>query len=333
MQPSEHQKSIDSYNDLSHIFSQHESFCKSIIDGYLLLDNNSKPIKCNAFFSQIINIKTKLILKSEKLSDILVFIHKGNEFSFKDLLNSKENKFEEIVGICKDGPEKGTRFNLIMGIHRFFDSGGKTLGALLIIRNITAEIGLKSKYKNRAKESVTDALTQLYNRNYLEEFLQKQINLYKEKIKANAVDDSFCIAVIDIDFFKKINDVYGHQAGDYALKILATLMTKTFRKDDVVCRFGGEEFIVVFSKTKVQGARVALEKLRKICEETALIFEVHNFKMTVSSGVTEYLPGESIDETIARADAALYSSKEHGRNRVTVYQPQHSDLEESSQAV
>ncbi|MBP9706753.1 MAG: GGDEF domain-containing protein [Oligoflexales bacterium] len=333
MQPSNHQKNSNSYDDLVQTFSQHESFCKSIIDGYLLLDNNSKPLKCNALFSQILNIKTKLILKSDKLSDILVFIHKGIELSFKDLLDSKENKFEEIVGICKDGPEKGTRFNLILGIHRFLDSDDCPIGALLIIRNITAEIGLKSKYKNRAKESITDALTQLYNRNYLEEFLQKQVNLYKEKIKANSVDESFCIAVIDIDFFKKINDVYGHQAGDYALKILATLMTKTFRKDDVICRFGGEEFIIVFSKTTVQGAKVALEKLRKLCEETALTFETHNFKMTVSSGVSEYLPGESIDETIARADAALYSSKEHGRNRVTVYQPQHSDLDESSQAV
>jgi diguanylate cyclase (GGDEF)-like protein len=134
--------------------------------------------------------------------------------------------------------------------------------------------------------------------------------------------DRFAISLImcDIDFFKKINDQYGHQAGDYVLKQVSRLMKQTFRKTDVCCRYGGEEFLVILPAAHSENAAIAANKLRLTIQNEVMIFEDRHIPVTMSCGVATIQIGkEAYTETMARADAALYESKHKGRNLVSIH--------------
>ena len=117
------------------------------------------------------------------------------------------------------------------------------------------------------------------------------------------------------DHFKNINDTYGHLVGDEVLVNLAKLVQSMIRNTDSLVRWGGEEFVILSDDTSIQNAAFLAEKLRKAIEASTLITQQ---RVTCSFGVTEMVPGEDPKSLIARADKALYSSKESGRNRVTV---------------
>ncbi len=165
-------------------------------------------------------------------------------------------------------------------------------------------------YIRLAEESaVKDYLTGLYNRRFLYETGTK---LYEN---ARRKQLSLVVAMLDIDYFKKINDRYGHEAGDTALKTLGGIFLKTFRSSDVLTRYGGEEFCVLLTNTDVTSAVEVMKKVCKIVEDT--VIHVHNisFRMTLSVGVNGDI-SSSFEEMIALADQKLYRSKHEGRNRV-----------------
>jgi diguanylate cyclase (GGDEF)-like protein len=124
----------------------------------------------------------------------------------------------------------------------------------------------------------------------------------------------------DIDHFKKINDKYGHPAGDYVIKTVAQTLNKSFRKTDIICRYGGEEFLIILPASDLPGAKIAAEKARTAIENTKFEFGGTIIPVTMSLGVAQLQVGiESSKETIARADAALYHSKQNGRNQVSTH--------------
>lgn len=155
-----------------------------------------------------------------------------------------------------------------------------------------------------------DFLTGLYNRRYFFEHMQP----YFEK----AIKDSepFAIAMIDIDHFKKINDTYGHETGDRAINTLADILRAGTNQNDIVARFGGEEFCVVIRNTSQQEALNILEKLRKKVQSSIISSERgEEFCFTISIGVAlEH--EDTLEETINQADSLLYSAKQNGRNKV-----------------
>ncbi|AFG36224.1 GGDEF domain-containing protein [Spirochaeta africana] len=130
--------------------------------------------------------------------------------------------------------------------------------------------------------------------------------------------------VMDIDFFKKVNDTYGHLAGDMVLRKLGHVLQEKglFRENDLVGRYGGEEFIVVLPETSAQHARIPAERLRKKIKETVFVDDHgHSFSITLSIGIAEAVVGEeSTESLIHRADVALYHAKEHGRDRVCIHE-------------
>lgn len=165
-------------------------------------------------------------------------------------------------------------------------------------------------YIKLAEESaVLDFLTGLYNRKYLYETGSK---LY-ENAKRQTL--SIVVAMIDIDYFKKINDRYGHEAGDIALKMLGELLKEEFRDSDVVTRYGGEEFCVILTNTELKFAIGVMEGICKKVE--AMVIQVHDisFGMTLSVGLNANMGG-SFDQMISFADEKLYTAKSDGRNRV-----------------
>ena len=168
-------------------------------------------------------------------------------------------------------------------------------------------------YSHTRRLSLVDPLTGLYNRRHLDG------NLEREFMRAKRYDSDLSLAVIDIDFFKKINDTYGHICGDHVLKEAAYLILESFRKTDIVFRYGGEEFVVLLTETPLESAQIALERLRKSIENYPFKFRNENLKITVSigaAGVSEDINSGS--ELLDLADKSLYTAKESGRNRLVI---------------
>ena len=168
-------------------------------------------------------------------------------------------------------------------------------------------------YSQTRYMSVTDPLTGLYNRRHFED------NLEREFLRAVRYDNNLSFAIIDVDFFKKVNDTYGHSCGDYVLKEVAYLILQTFRKTDMVFRYGGEEFAVIITETPIEKAVIPLERLRKSISEYPFSYNGTKIKVTVSIGVSEVnKQTESVHQLFENADKALYKAKENGRNKISL---------------
>jgi diguanylate cyclase (GGDEF)-like protein len=129
------------------------------------------------------------------------------------------------------------------------------------------------------------------------------------------------LALLDIDYFKELNDTCGHDGGDAALKAFADLLVKSTRSSDIVCRYGGEEFLIAMPATGLHIAQQRLEQIRQAFGDMRINYGVAQIHTTVSIGVAAFpVHGKSVQEIIQAADQALYAAKGGGRNRVIVYQ-------------
>lgn len=169
---------------------------------------------------------------------------------------------------------------------------------------------LRRRAEAASEMSMTDALTGLLNRYGLQRALQRELS------EARRYTRPLSCLLLDIDFFKSINDTQGHAAGDAALMQAARVLTESVRGSDVVCRYGGEEFLVLAPETDARGARALAEKIRLAVSARLFGDGERAFALTLSAGVAELLPGESGNDMIARADLALYQAKQRGRDRV-----------------
>jgi two-component system, cell cycle response regulator len=173
---------------------------------------------------------------------------------------------------------------------------------------------IESKYHEEIYRLTTiDGLTQAFNKRYFLEALGRELN------RAQRYDRQIALAMFDIDHFKKINDKYGHLAGDFVLRELAGVVHQNIRRDDIFARYGGEEFALVLPEIDKLGAEQVCEKLRARVEGQPFVFNTHKIPVTVSLGIRALVTGEAaIDATqfIADADAKLYEAKQGGRNRV-----------------
>ena len=165
-------------------------------------------------------------------------------------------------------------------------------------------------YTQTKQMSVTDPLTKLFNRRHFDAEFERE---YK---RTKRYQNDLSIAIIDIDYFKKINDTYGHSCGDYVLKEIAYLMNSNFRQTDTLFRYGGEEFVVVLTETPEETAHIPMERLRKLVENHVFKFHNQELKVTISVGINSKTDYESAFEMFDDADKALYEAKNSGRNKI-----------------
>ena len=154
-----------------------------------------------------------------------------------------------------------------------------------------------------------DTLTGLPNRLALDE------RLSLETARAKRDGTPLCLAIWDVDHFKRINDTYGHQAGDKALHVVGKTLAQLIRDVDMVARFGGEEFVMLLPSTGAEKAMDVVERIRSRLAGTAFRFKAEPLQITLSCGLTQFQPGEPPEDALARADEALYQAKDEGRNR------------------
>ncbi|MBI4705715.1 MAG: diguanylate cyclase [Deltaproteobacteria bacterium] len=159
--------------------------------------------------------------------------------------------------------------------------------------------------------TIIDGLTQIYNKRYLYEALEREL------VRGRRHGRDLAVLMLDLDHFKRINDLHGHLAGDFVLKELARIVQSRIRRDEVFARYGGEEFVIVLPETDIEGAVELGERLRREVEAHEFVFQNDRIKITVSVGaalLTEDLRNAA--ELLKRSDERLYEAKNAGRNRV-----------------
>lgn len=167
---------------------------------------------------------------------------------------------------------------------------------------------LKEQIEKERQQTLRDVLTEIPNRLAYDERLNHELASYRRSKKP------FVLVVWDIDLFKKVNDTYGHAAGDQVLKLVASILNKNLRETDFIARYGGEEFVLLLPETNLKGAQLIADKLRNLIEGSEFHFRDESVAVTVSAGFSEARESEKGEDIFIRADKALYKAKENGRN-------------------
>lgn len=194
---------------------------------------------------------------------------------------------------------------------------------LVTISYLTSYIaGLRNKLREQNLRlndlACRDPLTDLPNRRSLMEQLAQET----ARIERRTTDkQQLCISILDIDYFKRVNDTWGHDVGDAVLCRVGEILIRSMRKGDFVGRFGGEEFIIILPESSLETAMLLAQRIRQTIAETRFPELPAGERITVSQGVTEYLNGEHIDATLKRADDALYEAKHAGRDQIISRSP------------
>lgn len=272
-----------------------------------IIDKNIMVMKTSAngiikdlssFFCDSFNItkdeligKDVSIFKSDDISDVV----------YRELLETIKNK-KPWNGELKYKTSKGQEKWLQSRVMPILDAHGDIYELNAVYHDITNEKLLAELY-------ITDSLTKLYNRAHFDETINM---IVKHQRKA---DSDFILVLVDIDHFKTINDTYGHQVGDEVLVTIAKTLKHSLRDNDLIARWGGEEFVIMLKNITVDEAKIIIEKVR-VNIQNSIIKE--NIKVTASFGLTKYIIGEDSKEIFKRSDDALYEAKKSGRNRVVV---------------
>lgn len=211
----------------------------------------------------------------------------------------------------------------LIGAHAVVSTA--SLLALALVAKWVSDIRLKITRQARKLEetlaqvqslATTDMLTGLLNRRQMEEVLEAEMAL------AQRQGHALCVAMIDLDHFKRINDVHGHRMGDEVLRRFAQLLQREMRQVDRCGRWGGEEFVLLMPHAALLQARLGLERIRKRLSDLPM-HDDDTLRVTLSAGVVQWQSGEGLDPWLERADQAMYEAKHSGRNRVVAAPSQH----------
>lgn len=286
-------------------FASPDDFAENILYIDTLGRNLSKTLLndvCRDFFKNMEDQKT---IKDAKFEVVKMLLGKEADYQISDFTSKIiiplvfDKKL--IGGICFY-----TRHDVDYASFRYFD---------IMISELLAIFKMKYQYTEKEFMSVLDGLTGLYNRRQFEISLEQEFN----RSKRHPAD--FSLAILDIDFFKKVNDTYGHQYGDYVLKTVAEVMKQNFRKTDLLYRYGGEEMVIIMPETNIEGALLPVQRLRNRIEEYDFEYNGTKSKVTVSIGLSmNYQDFTAATQILKTADDALYKAKEGGRNRVIIHE-------------
>jgi len=228
-------------------------------------------------------------------------------YVFIFLITARDSKKDIIVGLEAGADDYLTKP---------FDRSELIARLKTALRVLELEKSLKDAYEKIRILSITDKLTGCYNRTYMDEYLAKEI------ARSTRYNRPVSLMMADIDHFKRVNDTYGHQAGDLILKNFVASIREGLRKDvDWIARYGGEEFLMVLPETDLENALLSAERLRGIVSKCVTEYEGHEICITASFGVVGFKPSKKhisipYEAIIDQADKSLYQAKNEGRNRV-----------------
>lgn len=224
---------------------------------------------------------------------------------FSTLVDGKQRQ-DQVLVRHRDGYRIPVRVNIFP-----LRQGEEILGAVEVFTRDSPTVFEDSLVESLSNLAMHDELTKLPNRRYLESFLSYRFEEYQR------FGRSFAVLFADIDNFSAVNNTYGHEAGDVVLKNIATSLSCSIRRNDLVGRWGGEEFLGIYSVEKASEAQIIAERFRSLVESTEAVSKGSIIRTTVSVGITIVCPEDTIQSLIDRADQLMYDSKHGGKNQVT----------------
>jgi diguanylate cyclase (GGDEF)-like protein/PAS domain S-box-containing protein len=296
-----------------------DKLISSLSDGMIVLDTQNRIIEINHPAIRMIEMPDTTLIGKD-LSEVAPLTR-----SFLEQAPEEEIKTEVNFGTTNK-----RYFDVL--VSPLYKDNHIAIGRLIIFRDITkrkqAQQALQQANQQLEKQlreieslqaslreqAIRDPLTQLYNRRFLSETIEHEFH------RAQRLSQPLSIVMLDIDHFKVINDTYGHATGDAYLVMLANALQQQIRKSDIVCRYGGEEFLLVLPDTAADVAAQLAEKLRLIFADAVQVIAGQEIKTTISMGIASYpAHGTDYNEIINKADRALYISKHKGRDQVTIW--------------
>ncbi len=327
---------INEFRNLSEYIYSTRILAKELFSlAYSLLDFNVSLI----FFNEMDDKKQKFIqtniqnisvdkgtlmeIKEDFLSNLFVdkkdpIDESDYEIEIVEILANENNKINAFTEFQSKIIIPITYANKIIGGIAFYNSEKERYKNNkiydIILKELKILMRIKWLYSETKYLAIIDSLTGLYNRRYFQQTLDREFDRSKRH------KNNLSLALFDIDHFKEVNDVYGHQFGDKVLAEIAKIIKSALRKTDYVTRYGGEEIIVILPDTTMSQAFVPTERIRQEIEKKDFEYKGNKIKVTISCGISEIDEDiETQDELLARADGAMYESKKAGRNKITCF--------------
>lgn len=323
----EQKETINSLNQKIEVKNSELNFkINSIEEQKTVISNQTKNIKN---YEEKLNIQAKLLeeqnkqlneiqtsIESEKnkLSNAILSV-KEKEKVVESLINLQKNKQLEFEKTKKDleilNSQIEEQKNNLLIKEDIISDQKNIIFALVLLSIIIIALGLNGLRLNKLLKNLsqTDALSGLYNRRFMNKKLEEEIMKYQR------YETPFSVLLLDIDYFKKINDTFGHDKGDLVIKKISSLMQKHIRNTDICARWGGEEFLILASNSDLNGAIKLANNIRELIENSE--FEINTY-VTVSIGVSSMNKHLEQESLLKLVDNALYKAKEKGRNRVEI---------------
>ena len=277
----------------------HNLLLQSMQDGVIVLDGRGRVVETNPAMAHL-------------LDHLELPIGGTTEATF--------GEWPALVTLLAHPSPQHAEIVLPGGSQRYFDvrivpirnAQDGDVGQMTVLREITrrkqAELALEAKSREMEQQAITDDLTDLFNRRYINRLLKDEFS------RAQRYGLTFSLAMLDIDDFKQINDRHGHQVGDDVLRSVAQVLQSELRANDVPARVGGDEFMVLFPHTSLNGAFQVMERVRASLHQKGIPSE--DIRFSCSVGLTSRIPDDTQDTLVERADRLLYDAKGQGRNRV-----------------
>jgi diguanylate cyclase (GGDEF)-like protein/PAS domain S-box-containing protein len=284
-----------------------DTLIEDMIDGVLVIDCNHRIVDANPMAEKILGRPDRPFLGTA-IEHILA----DSPEILQAIYSEQDTRIEE---------HRTSVFYFDVHITQLFDKQQHRIGQLLVWHDISK---FKQIQADLEKLATQDSLTQIYNRRHF--YTLAQIEMARTvRLKA-----SCAFVLVDLDYFKQINDTYGHQAGDQALITFTKICQHNLRSIDILARLGGEEFIFLLPTTNQHQAYETVERIRIIINQTKIHFDQYSFSISASFGISifERPLEETLDSLLSKADQALYYAKYLGRNRVVMWEehlaPAHS---------
>lgn len=265
-------------------------------DGIIVLDTNYIIIDYNPSAAVIFPV-----LKDNSMGKNIQMIFDKNDKLVESIFNSMEIQYES-------DQDHGNNYYSIKTI-KFFGPQNLVLGFIVTITDITKYVNIMDKLNYFASR---DGLTGVYNRRYFVEISSRELE------RAKRYQRAISFIILDLDFFKSINDQFGHQAGDAVLQTVASTCRESIRSIDILGRFGGEEFVILLPETRLKECKIIANRILNSIQTAEIIHEENCLKVTASLGITgvNLVTNENLDYFLKKSDQALYQAKSDGRNCV-----------------
>jgi len=285
-----------------------------LYDGVYFVDRDRQITYWNKAAERLTGYKADEVVGSCCRDNILVHVNADGENLCKDgcplteAMASGKPVQAEVYLHHKDGH----RLPVSVRVTPIRNPKGMVIGAVEVFSDNSAKVAIAQRAQRLEKLAMRDTLTGLASRRFGETTLRTRLD------EMQRYGWPFGVLMADIDMFKIVNDTHGHDVGDRVLRMVAKTLQRNVRSFDVVCRWGGEEFLAIIANIDRDALAAMADKLRLLVERSSISVDSHTIGITISVGTAIAKPDESVNALVKRADQLMYQSKAAGRNRVTV---------------